>query len=53
MIKKAGLRYRRYHSLRHTFATWLLTDGAPIQYVQQQLGHADHADDGLLRARPA
>jgi len=40
MLKKAGLRYRRYHSLRHTFATWLLSDGAPIQYVQAQLGHA-------------
>ena len=40
MLRKAGLRYRRYHALRHTFATRLLTDGAPIQYEQAQLGHA-------------
>lgn len=28
------------HVLRHTYATLLVSRGAPLQYVQQQLGHA-------------
>ena len=28
------------HSLRHTFAAILLSEGVPIQYVQKQLRHA-------------
>ena len=27
LLAKAGLPYRKYHSTRHTFATWLLSDG--------------------------
>jgi integrase len=40
LLAKAGLPYRRYHSTRHTYATWLLSDGADMRWVQQQLGHA-------------
>lgn len=39
-LQKAGLKRRRYHDLRHTFASLLLTDGAPIAYVSEQMGHA-------------
>ena len=28
------------HCLRHTYASLMLQDGAPIQYVSRQLGHA-------------
>jgi integrase len=40
LLAKAGLTYRKYHSTRHTFATWLPEDGADIRWVQEQMGHA-------------
>ena len=30
-----------FHSLRHTFATWLVQKGVPIFEVQKLLGHSD------------
>jgi len=42
-LKKAGVRYRRPYNTRHSYASMLLTDGERIQWVANQLGHADWA----------
>ena len=38
-VAAAGLPRHRLYDLRHTSATHLLADGAPITYVAAQLGH--------------
>jgi Phage integrase family len=40
MLKAAGLPNFRLYDLRHTFATLLLAQNAPITYVAAQLGHS-------------
>jgi integrase len=39
LLKRAELRYRKPHTLRHTYSSLLIQAGEPITYVQQQLGH--------------
>jgi integrase len=36
----AKIRRRRFHDIRHTFASMLLSNGESPQYVSKQLGHA-------------
>jgi len=40
ILKKANVRYRGLHTLRHTHATLLLKNGTPITEVSRRLGHA-------------
>jgi integrase len=40
ILTKAGLRRLRFHDLRHSFASALIGNGAPLAYVSQQMGHS-------------
>jgi integrase len=40
LLKRAGLPSIRWHDLRHTYATLLLSRGTHPTYVQKSLGHA-------------
>ena len=42
-IKKSGVRHRRYHQTRHTYACWILAASGNPAYVADQLGHKDLA----------
>jgi len=39
-LKDAGIPQIRFHDLRHTYASLLLSQGENIKYVQTQLGHS-------------
>jgi integrase len=40
ILRKAGLREIRFHDIRHTFASLLLSFGQSPVYVKDQLGHS-------------
>ena len=40
ILGKAGLRNIRFHDVRHTYASLLLSNGASPVYVSKQLGHS-------------
>jgi integrase len=39
LLKRAGLRYRKPHVLRHSFASTLIANGESLPYIAAQLGH--------------
>ena len=39
-MKKAGLPHMRFHDLRHSAATLLLSMSVPMKVVQELLGHS-------------
>ena len=40
-LKRAGVNYKKFHALRHTYASILFKNGANILEVKELLGHAD------------
>jgi integrase len=40
LIKAAGVRGIKFHGLRHTVATLMLSAGVPAHVVQRRLGHS-------------
>jgi integrase len=40
VLKSAGLRKVRFHDIRHTYASQLISRGANIKYVSTQMGHS-------------
>lgn len=41
MLKKAGVEYKKFHAIRHTYATKLFQKDVPLKTVQKLLGHSD------------
>lgn len=39
ILSQAGIREIRFHDIRHTFASLLLSNGCSIVYVKDQMGH--------------
>ena len=39
-LRRAGLRRIRFHDLRHTYASLLISQGENVKFIQSQLGHA-------------
>jgi integrase len=39
LLKKADLRFRNMHSMRHAFISLLIQAGTSVAYVQKQAGH--------------
>lgn len=40
IMAKLGKADYTFHSLRHTYTSYLLSNGVPVKYVQEQLGHS-------------
>ena len=41
LVATAGIPYTTFHTLRHTTATLLLAEGAPLFDVSRALGHSE------------
>jgi integrase len=39
LVRRAGLRYRKPHTLRHTYPSLLIQSGESLAYIRDQLGH--------------
>lgn len=42
VLRRAGVRYRTFYQLRHTYACWNLTAHGNVAFIAKQMGHADY-----------
>lgn len=40
-LKRANVRYRKFHNVRHTYASKLLANGVDIKTISTLLGHSN------------
>jgi len=40
LLRAAGIHYEKFHAVRHTYASLLLSAGVSVYYVSQQIGHS-------------
>ncbi len=50
LLKKHGLRRIRFHDLRHSCASLLLSNGVPMKQIQEWLGHSDFSTTANIYA---
>lgn len=43
LLARAGVPYKKFHAIRHTFATEAIQRGVPVKDLQMLMGHADIA----------
>ena len=41
LLKRAGVPYRNFHALRHTYATRCIEQNVDVKSVSEMLGHSD------------
>lgn len=57
LLKRAGIEYKKFHAIRHTFATEAIRRGVNVKDLQMLMGHSDiqttyiyvQADEGSKR----
>ena len=50
LLEKNGLRRIRFHDLRHSCASLLLSNGVPMKQIQEWLGHSDFSTTANIYA---
>ena len=50
VLKNNGLRHIRFHDLRHSCASLLLSNGVPMKQIQEWLGHSDFSTTANIYA---
>ena len=48
LLKNNGLRHIRFHDLRHSTASLLLSKGIPMKAIQEYLGHSTYSTTANL-----